>query len=657
MTFDLSEFASFVDLEFRAKFRAVIDQISLPVADRVDRYTCWPGLIVEAMDPDSGRLTLRFKTNPSKLRVGEYVYVNNLDVPPHQVISGPEGVIEALDTRQGICRIRAGYRQVHRFLGRFRIGQKLVLDLTLPTVHLNREMPLLALRLVSGDLGDAPRLQRIRGLMSGERRAQLLEDTGGAPGSGVEEGDPSLRRLTPSQRRAFDAATRRDFALIQGPPGTGKTHLLGLIVRDFVRRGMKVGVCALTHHGINNLLLECLSHSDIPDVCKIGGREHGRIEGHGSRLRLVKSPGAYFRSKTIPAVTGFTQHAAFSPVARNLDSDAGADALPDRFDVLVFDEAGQLTVPAALMAMVQADRYVFAGDHKQLPPVVQTLRPGSGPARSVFQHLVEQADHEAFMLEESFRLNDELVRFPSEVFYGGRLVSASSAKARRLQLRTNQRFADVLSPEAPSQLALVRHDSRSQEAPEEAALIAFLVKEAVEGGVPAEEIAVIAPHRRQNVKIREFLGLLGFHGPQPQVDTVERIQGQERDLVFLSMTLSDRDAMARGAEFLFLPNRFNVAITRARKKLVVTASPALFRALPRPEALVGAEPPLLDDLNVLKRWYFQHRTRAVDVTDRAFDALSELTRLGAAKVSPATPSDAATRTSAKQNSESGFGPS
>ena len=655
MTFDLSEFAAFVDLEFRAKFRAVIDQISLPVADRVDRYTCWPGLVVESMDPDSGRLTLTFKTNPSKLRVGEYVYVNALDVPPHQVISAPEGVIEALDTRRGICRIRAGYRQVHRFLGRFRIGQKLVLDLTLPTVHLNREMPMLALRLVSGDLGDAPRLQRIRGLMAGEHRAEPAQ--GGADASPLDEADPSLLRLTPSQRRAFDAAVSRDFALIQGPPGTGKTHLLGLIVREFVRRGMKVGVCALTHHGINNLLLECLSHPDIPDVCKIGGREHGRIEGHGSRLRLVKSPGAYFRSKTIPAVTGFTQHAAFSPVARNLDGEAVADALPERFDVLVFDEAGQLTVPAALMAMVQADRFVFAGDHKQLPPVVQTLRPGSGPARSVFQHLVEQAGHEAFMLEESFRLNDDLVRFPSDVFYGGRLVSAESAKARRLQLRCDGRFADVLSPDTPSQLALVRHDSRSQESPEEAALIALLVKEAVEGGVPPEEIAVIAPHRRQNVKIREFLGLLGFHGPHPQVDTVERIQGQERDLVFLSMTLSDRDAMARGAEFLFLPNRFNVAITRARKKLVVTASPALFRALPRPEALVGAEPPLLDDLNVLKRWYFRHRTRAVDVTDRAFDALSDLIRLGAAKDSASAPADTATRTSAKQISESGFGPS
>ncbi len=655
MSFDLSEFAAFIDLEFRAKFRSVIDQISLPVADRVDRYTCWPGLVVEAMDSDSGRLTLSFKTNPSKLRIGEYVYVNSLDVPPHQVISGPEGVIEALDTRQGICRIRAGYRQVHRFLGRFRIGQKLVLDLTLPTVHLNREMPMLALRLVSGDLGDAPRLRRIRRLMTGELRAESQKSA--LRDAAIDEADPTLRRLTPSQRRAFEAAVTRDFALIQGPPGTGKTHLLGLIVREFVRRGMKVGVCALTHHGINNLLLECLSHAEIPDVCKIGGREHGRIEGHGSRLRLVKSPGAFFRSKTTPAVTGFTQHAAFSPVARNLDGEAGADALPDRFDVLVFDEAGQLTVPAALMAMVQADRYVFAGDHKQLPPVVQTLRPGSGPARSVFQHLVEDAGHEAFLLEESFRLNAELVRFPSDAFYSGRLTSAPSAANRRLHLRGCKRFADLLDADRPSQLALVRHDSRSQEAPEEAALIAFLVKEAVDGGVPPEEIAVIAPHRRQNVKIREFLGRLGFHGPHPQVDTVERIQGQERDLVFLSMTLSDRDAMARGAEFLFLPNRFNVAITRARKKLVVTASPALFRALPRPEALVGAEPPLLHDLNVLKRWYFHHRTRAVDVTDRAFEALSELTRLGAAKDTPSTPSDTATRTSAKQISESGFGPS
>ena len=119
------------------------------------------------------------------------------------------------------------------------------------------------------------------------------------------------------------------------------------------------------------------------------------------------------------------------------------------------------------------------------------------------------------------------------------------------------------------------------------------------------------------MKIRELLAHLGHGGKHPVVDTVERIQGRERDLVFLSMTLSDPDLLAGESEFLFLPNRFNVAMTRARKKLVVISSPSFFRALPRHGARLA-------DVNVLKRWYFSHRASAVDATDLARHALVAL---------------------------------
>lgn len=619
MTLDVSPWIDFIETEFRSRFRNVVDQITMPIPRRVDQYTCWPGLTVTSADASSGRLELAFKSNPSKLRAGEHVYVNALETAPKDVISGPEGIVRTIDESAGRVGLEPGYQQAPRFLGRFRVGDRVVLDQTLPGSRLGREMPILALRLVSGELGDAPRLRRIRDLLTG---AESWQPTGHTY---HPEPRADLGRLTDAQHEALRRGVETDFAMIQGPPGTGKTFVLGLLIRELVSRGLDVGVCAFTHLAINNVLAECLRHREIDEVCKLGTRGTWTGSAPMDRLRLIPRPAQFFRNKSTPPVVGFTQHAAFNPVARALE-DGVAQALPDRFDVLVFDEASQLTVPAAVMAMVQADRFVLVGDHEQLPPLSQTMRSGFGPGASVFQHLVERAGHEPVVLDRTFRLNRELVAFPSEEFYGGVLESAPSAAERRLELpASDSPLAPLLAPDPPSQLAVVRHTGRGQESREEAALAAGLVEEALAGGVPPQEIAVIAPHRRQNVKIREYLARAGITGEHPVVDTVERIQGQERDLVILSMTLSDPDVLSNESDFLFLPNRFNVAITRARRKLVVIASPLFFRALPRHDGSGGPEASPLLAMNVLKRWYFRHRDSAIDATGLATSALERLT--------------------------------
>ncbi|MEZ6195297.1 MAG: AAA domain-containing protein [Planctomycetota bacterium] len=638
---DMDALQAFVDAEFRHQFRSVVDMISQPVASRVDQFTCWPGLVLEATEDEGRRLILSFRTNPSKLRIGEYVYVNDAQARPEEILSGPEGTISEIDAPRGRLIVASGYQQGPRFQRTFRLGQRLVLDQMLPGARHGRDMPILALRLVAGEFGSAPRIDRIRSFLEG-----TLEPGPSGLAPLAAEDDPELARLTPSQREAVRRAVEEREALIQGPPGTGKTHVLGLVVRELVRRGQKVAVCAFTHQAINNVLAECLRHPDIGSVAKIGGPTSWADHPADPRLRIVPRPAAFFRQKTVPDVAGFTQHAAFNPVSRALDEGA-LQALPDRFDVVVFDESGQLTLPAAMMAMIQADRWVFAGDHAQLPPVVQTHRPGDGPAVSVFQHLVERTPREAVLLDRSFRLNAELATFPSRSFYGERLSSAPSAAASRLELTRDHMGprAAILDPDRPSTLALVRHQGRGQESPEEAALVARLVHDAIAGGVPPEEIAVIAPHRRQNVKIREFLGRLGHAGAHPLVDTVERIQGQERDLIVISMALSDPDAISAESEFLFLPNRLNVALTRARKKLVFVASPALFRALPPRWAFEAPGPSPLEALNVLKRWYFLHKHAAIDATGIAREELAAFEATGPDGTAPDGPKERRATTS------------
>ena len=618
MPLDIDALTGFIENEFRKQFRSVIDQITLPIPRRVDNFTCWPGLTVLGME--DAQVVCGFERNPSKIRIGDHVYVNDATVEPKDVISGPQGVVREIDERARTIRIEPGFQQQSRFESRYRVGQKLVVDHVLPGEHHGRTLPLLALRLLHGTHGSSERLRRIRDILEGKRKA---EKTGDRP---VDFGDPKLAALTEAQREAIRRVVDDDLVLIQGPPGTGKTHVLGLAIRELVMRGKKVAVSAFTHQAINNVLLECADHVEIRDLAKIGSRTQAPQGAGVERMRLHEKAGAYFRLKTVPDVTGLTQYAAFHPVSRALEDGKVEAALPERFDVLVFDEASQLTIPAAVMAMVQADRFVFAGDHRQLPPVVSTVRPGLGPAVSVFQHLAEIAGHDSVLLDRTFRLNRALTEFPSREFYEGRLEAAPIARERRLAGRFEGRYARYLDPETPSTLVLVKHLGRGQESPEEAALTAEIVATAVRGGVPVAEIAVIAPHRRQIVRIVEALTLAGVQ-PLPLVDTVERIQGQERDLIVLSMTLSDPDALTSESEFLFLPNRFNVALTRARKKLILMASPAFFRALPRKYALEGDAADALAAMNVLKRWYFAHRDASLDGT-----ACSEAARESLARV-------------------------
>jgi DNA replication ATP-dependent helicase Dna2 len=330
------------------------------------------------------------------------------------------------------------------------------------------------------------------------------------------------------------------------------------------------------------------------------------------------------RNKTTPDVVGMTGSGAFGSMFRKLDRGL-EEALGCRFDAIVFDEACQLTVPIALLSMMHSDRIIMAGDHKQLPPVVKTTPAGVGFGRSIFQMLVEETKLEPVLLDATWRLNDALLQFPSRHFYSGFLNATEQSSNRKLEVKCQGESGAILNPENPSQLVLIRHEGRGQESIEEAALVTQLVCDAINGGVPHNQIAVIASHRRQTVRIRTFLAARGRKQDEPVVDTVDRIQGRERDLIIISMTHSDEEDLMRGAEFLFLPNRFNVAITRARRKLIIVASPHFFRALPHPSQLRDRGDSVLRRMNVLKQWYFEHRAGAIDATDMTAEVLRELT--------------------------------
>jgi len=380
--------------------------------------------------------------------------------------------------------------------------------------------------------------------------------------------------LDRSQREAFARALAADpVHLVQGPPGSGKTRLLATLLRAFVARGERILVTAFTHQAINNVL-RALAAGDLPLPCrvvKIGsdapGGELARlgIDVHRRRGRIARPEGPLVIGATVFGAQGLW------------------GAIP--FDRVVIDEAAQVPLPHGVVALGSAPRATLVGDHRQMGPIVQADPPHPLAGVSIFEHL--QARYGATMLEITYRMNAAINAFVSRHFYGGRLHADASCASRTLRLGPGGALRAILDPDRPAILVTLDHEGCRTRSRPEADLAARLALELVaHHGVSCGEIAVIAPYRAQvNAIRRAFRALAAKAGiapdREPVIDTVERIQGQERDVIIASFTASDPDVLARDAAFYFSPNRLNVLLSRARVKRILLASPQAFRAIPR----------------------------------------------------------------------------
>lgn len=352
------------------------------------------------------------------------------------------------------------------------------------------------------------------------------------------------------------AASR--FHLIQGPPGTGKTQTLAKLVATLVGQGQRVLVSSFTHRAIHHALRKIGPMVSCP-VYKVSDPFPNDAEGIEFRDSFVATGLVDHEG---PYVIGATPFALFS---------SRADVA--RFDVAVIDETSQMRVEAAVMPMLRAQRWFFFGDRQQLPPVVQ--RPGADPAAdSIFGTLARGDSHT--MLNTTYRMNDPLVEWPSENFYQGLLEAARANGRHRFRLKAEPARADLLGPEPAMVRLEVEHEGCRASSDEEADRTMELIEEMLMAGLPPSEIGVVVPFRAQAARIRQLLRFERFAGipdiGQIVVDTVERFQGQEREAMIVSFVVSDPDFMNRLANFLTYPQRLNVAVTRARTKVVLIHS-------------------------------------------------------------------------------------
>ncbi len=262
-------------------------------------------------------------------------------------------------------------------------------------------------------------------------------------------------------------------------------------------------------------------------------------------------------------------------VVLSTNSSAALEFIRDvEFDVAIIDEATQATIPSVLIPIAKAKRFILAGDHRQLPPTILSEE-AKELSETLFEKLIDRFPQNSKMLEIQYRMNEKLMRFPNEEFYGGRLRADDEVKDITLAdlgvkaSSFGKPWDDILDPKeplvfvdtskCPNKWERQRKGSFSRENPLEAEIVREIVERLLEIGVKAEWIGVITPYEDQVDLLRSLLDDV------VEVNTVDGYQGREKEVIVISFVRSNRE---RDLGFLTDLRRLNTALTRAKRKLI-----------------------------------------------------------------------------------------
>jgi predicted RecB family nuclease len=357
------------------------------------------------------------------------------------------------------------------------------------------------------------------------------------------------------------------YLAVHGPPGTGKTYTAAQVITRLVtEHAWRVGVVAQSHATVENLL----------DAVIDAGLEPGRVakkkyDHHAPRWQEIDGGDyAAFISATVGCVIGGTAW-DFANANR---------VLPNSLDLLVIDEAGQFCLANTIAVAPAAGNLLLLGDPQQLPQVSQGTHPEPVDT-SALDWLVDGQrtlpDERGYFLDRSYRMHPAVCAAVSELSYEGRLHSVTERTAAR-RLDGCQPGVRVLS---------VRHQGNSIESPEEADTILAEIRRLLgsswtdEHGtrpLAASNVLVLAPYNAQVSLVRQRLTTAGLGAVR--VGTVDKFQGGQAPVVFISMTASSVDEVPRGISFLLNRNRLNVAVSRAQYAAVIVRSELLTEYLP-----------------------------------------------------------------------------
>jgi uncharacterized protein len=413
--------------------------------------------------------------------------------------------------------------------------------------------------LLSGD-GGYPALQHLLRREAPRLRGRLNAQPIVEPGSDLLVGCIAAAR-----------ALDRSYLYVQGPPGAGKTYTGSRMIAALLADGHRVGIMSNSHKAIHHLMAEAIREAnrqriDVRPVKKASsGRPDTELDEVGLGVQNV------YVNKDVWAASGNLLGGTawlFSDPAAN-----------QHLDYLFVDEAGQVALANLVAAGTCAKNLVLLGDQMQLSQPVQGVHPGRS-GDSALDYLLDgaatiAADRGIF-LAKTWRMHPEVCRFISDAVYDGRLEPETANARRRLVLGADAH--PMLKP-AGIVHAAIEHQGCSQRSEEEGRLVVELYasalrqrytdKDGIEHPITVDNVLVVAPY---NVQVNHLKRVL----PEgARVGTVDKFQGQEAELVIVSMTTSSEQDLPRHIEFLYSKNRLNVAVSRAKCMAIVIANPAL----------------------------------------------------------------------------------
>ena len=395
----------------------------------------------------------------------------------------------------------------------------------------------------------------------------------------AEEPLCAVRRIAPQLDRSV--------LPVQGPPGSGKTYTGARMILDLLASGRRVGVTANSHKVISNLLAAVCAAADSPPV------ENGPTAGEVSDGPLQRTP---FDVRGIQKANDgdgcpderIVQAGSNEEVAEALGTGeanlvAGTawlwarEEMAGAMDVLVIDEAGQMSLANTIAVCQAAGSLVLLGDPRQLEQPIQGVHPPGADVSALGHLLGESATVDpssGVFLDHTWRMHPDICAFTTEQFYEG-----------RLRPQPELRRQTVVGPGPLAGCGLrfipVEHAGNTNASAEEAECVARLIRELLDAGagwvdsqgvqrrLTLDDILVVAPY---NAHVAVLLATLPDGA---RVGTVDKFQGQEAPIVIYSMATSTADEAPRGMEFLYSLHRLNVATSRARCVAAIVASPAL----------------------------------------------------------------------------------
>lgn len=443
--------------------------------------------------------------------------------------------------------------------------------------------------------------------------------------------------LNPTQERAVNEVLwAKDVAIVHGPPGTGKTTTLVEAINETLMRESQVLVCAqsnmavdwisekLVDRGINVLRIgnptrvndkmlgftyerRFESHADYPQLWAIRkairelrkNRKKGS-ENYHQKMDRLKSRAAEIEIRINSELFGEARVIACTLVGSAHHLLEGM-----KFGTLFIDEAAQALEAACWIPMKRASRVILAGDHCQLPPTVKSiaaLRAGLG--KTLMERIAENKPEVVTLLKIQYRMNDEIMRFSSDWFYGGKVESAPQIKYRSVldydhpitwidtsneenQITIEGEDAPEDSASASSSVSAANQNSdlnfkeqfvgesfgRINKAEAELTLLTLAEyftklskRRVLEERI---DVGIISPYRAQVQYLKKLIKKYEFFKPYRRlisVNTVDGFQGQERDVILISLVRSNDEGQIG---FLKDLRRMNVAMTRARMKLII----------------------------------------------------------------------------------------